>query len=336
MNDTFGAKIVVIGGGTGSFVLLSGLKNYTRKLTALVSMADDGGSTGQLRDEYGTLPPGDVRQCLIALSSSPRVRELFSYRFDQGSFSGHVFGNLFLTALQNMTGSFAAAVDLAEQVLRVNGHVVPVTLDDIELVVKDGQRIIHGESHVSYGRIKSRTPQISVQKKAGRSRVKLNPAAEQAIMTADLVVIAPGNLYGSLAPALTIPGMGMALKRTLARKIYVTNLVNKPGQTDQYSVTDYAAEIERIAGTPMLDYVVYNIKQPSQQLLDKYAADGEMPVIIDKETLKQAHYKTIGAKLLAEHAWTNGSNGDPLAAQRTLIRHDPDAVARSIMRIYFS
>ena len=336
MPNSYGAKIVVIGGGTGSFVLLTGLKNYAHELTALVSMADDGGSTGVLRDEYGTLPPGDVRQCLVALSSSPRVRELFSYRFDQGSLSGHVFGNLFLTALQNMTGSFAAAVDLAEQVLRVDGHVVPVTLDDIELVVRDGDRVIRGESQVSYGQIHSRTPKISVHRKTGRGRVKLNSAAATAIEQADLVVIAPGNLYGSLAPALAIPGMGDALKHTHARKVYVANLVNKPGQTDDYDVTAYAAEIERVAGAPILDYVIYNIKQPTQELLDKYAAAGDSPVIIDKDKLHQAHYKTIGAKLLAGQVWHNQSQKDPLAAKRTLIRHDPEAIARAIMKIYFS
>lgn len=336
MKKVFGAKIVVIGGGTGSFVMLSGLKNYTHDLTALVSMADDGGSTGVLRDEYGALPPGDVRQCLVALSSSPRVRDLFSYRFDQGSLSGHVFGNLFLTALQNMTGSFAAAVDLAEDVLRVDGHVVPVTLDDIELVVRDGGRVIRGESEVSYGQIHSNNPKITVEKKTGRGRVKLNPEAEQALMSADLVVIAPGNLYGSLAPALAIPRMGEVLKRTSAKVIYVPNLVNKSGQTDDYGVTDYADEIERIAGGKIIDYVIYNINEPSPELLNKYAAAGETPVKIDKEALREAHYKTIGAKLLAGQIWQNKSKKDPLAAQRTLIRHDPDATARAIMKIYFS
>lgn len=336
MDKIFGAKIVVIGGGTGSFVMLSGLKNYAHDLTALVSMADDGGSTGVLRDEYGTLPPGDVRQCLVALSSSPRVRELFSYRFDQGSLSGHVFGNLFLTALQNMTGSFAAAVDLAEDVLRVDGHVVPVTLDDIILVVKDGKRIIRGESEVSYGAIVSKTPKITVEKKTGHGRVKLNPEAEKALMEADMVVIAPGNLYGSLAPALAIPRMGELLKKTSAKVIYVPNLVNKATQTDDYSVADYANEIERIAGGKIIDYVIYNINEPSQELLDKYAAAGETPVRVDREALKAAHYKTIEAKLLAGQVWQNKSKKDPLAAQRTLIRHDPDATARSIMKIYFS
>ena len=130
MTKITGAKIVVIGGGTGSFTLLSGIKNYVSDVTAIVNMADDGGSTGQLRDEFGVLPPGDIRQCLVALSESPKVRELFNYRFSEGSLSGHAFGNIFLSALEQMTGSFAEAVDVADQVLNVKGKVIPVTLDN--------------------------------------------------------------------------------------------------------------------------------------------------------------------------------------------------------------
>lgn len=336
--NNLGAKIVVIGGGTGSFTILSGLKNYARDLTAMVTMADDGGSTGRLRDEYGSLPPGDVRQCLVALSSSPRVRDLFNYRFDQGSLGGHVFGNLFLAALQNMTGSFASAIDLAEQVLRVDGHVLPITLDNVELIVKDDGKVIRGESRVSYGQIKSRTPQIIVRKKSGLGKVKLNPSAKDAIMNADIVVIAPGNLYGSLGPALATPELAETIIKSPAKTIYVTNLINKPGQTDDYTVSDYANEIERIAGQPILDYVIYNVKQPSQRLLERYAHEGELPVIYDLDKLRQAHYKTIGAKLLASGSpkTVNSNSKDPLAKHRTLIRHDPDATARAIMKIYFS
>ena len=136
---TNGPKIVVIGGGTGSFTLLSGLKHYAKDVTALVNMADDGGSTGLLRDELGVLPPGDVRQCLVALSNSPKVRELFSYRFDNGSLKGHAFGNLFLTALEKMTGSFAEAIDVADEVLNVRGRVIPVTLDNVHLIMRQRQ-----------------------------------------------------------------------------------------------------------------------------------------------------------------------------------------------------
>ncbi len=336
MEKVLGAKIVVIGGGTGSFVVLSGLKNYATDITALVSMADDGGSTGQLRDELGVLPPGDVRQCLVALSSSPRARELFNYRFDKGSLSGHAFGNLFLTALEKMTGSFVSAVDLAEEVLRVEGRVLPITLDDIVLTVKSGRHTYKGQFMVSHQTFTSKTrPKIGVQKKSG-GRVKANPEAIKAIEAADLVVIAPGNLYGSLAPVLVTPGIGQALRQTKARTLYVTNLVTKPGQTDSFMVHDFAAEIERMAGGEFLDYVIYNVHQPSKILLEKYAASGELPVEIDAAVLKQQHYCAKGAELLAGQIWHNPNDKDPIAATRTLIRHDPDAVARAIMKIYFS
>lgn len=336
MGKISGTKILVIGGGTGSFVVLSGLKRYARDISALVNMADDGGSTGQLRDEYGVLPSGDVRQCLVALSSSPRVRELFNYRFDEGRFAGHAFGNLFLTALEKMTGSFAEGVKLAEQVLRVDGEVIPVTLDSATLVAKDGRRVIRGEDVLTESKLTARHPRITVEKRDGRGRVHLNPAAAEAIKTADMIVIAPGNLYSSLAPSLAISGMGKLLMSAPAKKVYITNLINKPGQTDGFAVHNYAAELERIAGAKFLDYVIYNIKQPSDELLEKYAKAGELPVAIDQEALREAHYKVIGAKLLADQVWQNKSKKDPLAAQRSLIRHDPDAVARSIMKLFFS
>jgi len=327
-----GAKIVVIGGGTGSFVVLSGLKNYARDITALVNMADDGGSTGQLRDEMGVLPPGDMRQCLVALSCSPRLRELFDYRFDEGSLAGHAFGNLFLTALEKMTGCFAAAVDLAEEVLRVDGKVLPITLDAVTLCVDDGKTLRRGQFLATHeASFSGKRPRVWLEPKP-----KLNPSAKEAIMAADLVVIAPGNLYGSLAPVLVVPGLGETLLKTQAKCVYICNLVTKPGQTDGFKIHDFAAEIERLAGGEFLDYVIYNVHQPSKKLLKEYATSGELPVHINAVALRRAHYKTKGAELLADEIWQNTNKKDPIAARRTFIRHDPDAVARAIMKIYFS
>ncbi len=331
-----GAKLVVIGGGTGSFVVLSGLRHYATDITALVNMADDGGSTGQLRDEMGVLPPGVVRQCLVALSRSPRVRDLFNFRFSEGSLGGHAFGNLFLAALEEMTGSFASAVDLAEEVLRVDGKVVPVTLDNVTLLAEVGETVYRGEFEIAHQKFgEARRPTMLVEKRGGGD-VAANPDAIRAIHEADLVVIAPGNLYGSLAPALVTPGVGQALRETSARAVYVCNLVTKPGQTDGFGVHDYAAEVERLAGGEFLDYVVYNVHRPSRDLLEKYATEGELPVEIDSAALKAAHYRAKGAELLSGEVWHNTNSKDPIAAQRTLIRHSPDAVARAIMKIYFS
>ena len=186
--ELIGTKIVVIGGGTGSFTLISGLKNYTTNITALVNMVDDGGSTGVLRDELGVLPAGDVRQCLVALSNTPKVRELFNYRFEEGSLKGHAFGNLFMAALERMTGSFAEAVETASEVLSVRGRVEPITLDNTTLTVKlaDGT-VVKGQHSAEGLKIpESERPWLELMPEAN-----LNPAANQAIAEADLIVISP-------------------------------------------------------------------------------------------------------------------------------------------------
>lgn len=324
-------SMVVIGGGTGSFTLLSGLKNYVQDITALVNMADDGGSTGQLRDELGVLPPGDVRQCLVALSDSPKVRDLFNYRFDDGVLKGHAFGNLFLTALEKMTGSFAEGVDLASEVLNITGNVEPATLTNVTLCAEgvDGSPV-KGEFVISQTDIAKR-PKIWLEPSAD-----VNPAAVDAIMKADMVVIAPGNLYGSLAPALVIEGIQQALQQTKATCVYVCNLVTKPGPTHGMMVHDFASEIERLAGGEFLDYVVLNKEAPSPELLDKYAHDGEEPVMYDEAMLKAQHYKYRSADLVADNVWTGAQHSDPIGNVRSYIRHDPDAVARQLMRIYFT
>lgn len=323
-------SIALIGGGTGSFTLLSALKNYTPKIAALVNMADDGGSTGVLRDELGALPPGDVRQCLVALSNIPEMRDLFNYRFEDGSLKGHALGNLFLSALEKMTGDFARGVELASQVLNITGSVEPITLTNVTLVMKDasGQET-RGEFEIAHRKFSGQRPEFRLDPLA-----TANPRALTAIAKADIVVVAPGNLYGSLAPALIVPGIGEALKKSRALKVYVCNLVTKPGQTDGYSVCDFADEIERLAGTHFLDAVLYNTEQPTKELLDKYAADGELAVNYDAVAGQATGYETVGANLLSGSIWQNSNAADPIASRRTLIRHDATAVAEALLALY--
>lgn len=323
-------KIAVIGGGTGSFTLLSALKDHTSQIAALVNMADDGGSTGVLRDELGALPPGDVRQCLVALSRTPEVRDLFDYRFDEGSLKGHAFGNLFLTALEKMTGDFGKGVELASQVLNITGVVEPITLTNVKLAMRraSGEET-HGEFEIAHKEFRDEKPEFWLEPNATP-----NPRAIRAIESADIVVIAPGNLYGSLAPALIVPGVGEALARTNAFKVYVCNLVTKPGQTDDYKVNDFADEIERLAGTRFLDAVLYNTKKPTDDLMDKYAKAGERSVEYDDAILEAAPYIAAGTNLLAGSIWKNFNAADPIAASRTLIRHDSAAVAAAIVELY--
>lgn len=324
-------KIAVIGGGTGSFTLLSALKDHTSQLAALVNMADDGGSTGVLRDELGTLPPGDIRQCLVALSdSSERVRDLFNYRFAEGSLKGHAFGNLFLTALEKMTGDFGSGVEVASEVLNIRGVVEPITLTNVTLAMRDSHgHETRGEFQISDMEFGDERPELWLEPKPAA-----NPRAIRAIETADIVVVAPGNLYASLAPALIVPGVGEALARTKAFCVYVCNLVTKPGQTDGYQVDDFAQEIERFAGQPFLDAVLFNTERPTDELLDKYARMGERSVEYDEASLHDKPYIAAGAKLLSGSIWKNTNTSDPIAAARTLIRHDSDAVANAILKLY--
>jgi len=329
-----GVRAVVIGGGTGSFALLNGLKHYTQNLTALVNMVDDGGSTGSLRDELGVLPPGDARQCLVALSQSSKVRELFNYRFTDGSLKGHAFGNLFLTALEKLTGNFADAIETASEVLRVQGKVVPATLDNVRLKMTwpDAQTVLNGERVIDMEHFAHDPRQATLSLEPA---AQANPIALQAIMEADVVAIAPGDLYTSLGPVLVAQGYRQALRDTKAKVVYVCNLVTKKGQTDGFSAQTHAAEIERFVGEPVIDVLLYNKSNPSPDLLEKYAKKGEYWVEADPKELAKQHYRAIGGDFLAPTVTQKNKSGDPLASHRTLIRHNTDKVARTLMKLYF-
>lgn len=318
-------KLVVIGGGTGSFTLLKSLKDYFTDITALVNMADNGGSTGILRDELGVLPPGDVRQCLVALSNSPKVRDLFNYRFEEGTFEGHAFGNIFMAALEKMTGNFTEGVELASKILNITGRVEPVILNDVQLCMRtvDGKEV-KGESNITKSGFASSRPELWLEPSP-----QVNPEALSAISSADIIVIAPGNLYSSLAPALLASQISYALQNSSGLKIYVPNLVTKPGQTDGFKVHDFVSEIERFIGKPCIDVVLFNNVRPSKDLLDLYAAQGEFGVEFDEKLMENAHYKAIGGNYIGDIY--KPSKKDLL--KRTLIRHDSDLIARSIVEV---
>lgn len=323
-------KIAVIGGGTGSFTMLSALKKYSSQIAAIVSMADDGGSTGVLRDELGALPPGDVRQCLVALSDSPKIRDLFQYRFEGGTLGGHSFGNVLLSTLEKITGDFSQAVETASEILRVSGTVIPVTLDNVRLKMEwaDKSLVLHGERVIDeeYFKHDPRRAELSLVPAA-----EVNPMALAAIEQADVIVVAPGDLYTSLGPLLVIDGIGEALKKTTAKVVYVSNLVSKKGQTDNFTVSDHAAEIERFAGGPVLDYVLYNQQQPTPEVAQRYKEEGGFVTRVDVDVLDKQHYGSIGGDFLGPMATLN--TADSLIGHRSLIRHDADAVAKMIMEL---
>jgi uncharacterized cofD-like protein len=324
-------NIVVIGGGTGSYTVLSGLKRYTDNITALVNMSDDGGSTGVLRDELGVLPAGDVRQCLVALSQSEKVRDLFTYRFDEGSFKGHTFGNIFISTVEKMTDSFEKAVEFASELLNIKGKVVPITLDKVSLIAttKDGN-IILGESKIANVKLSVLKPELSYDVIA-----RINKEAREAILSADIVVIAPGNLNGSIGPALIVEGVGGALKETKAKIVVVSNLVTKPGQTDRFTVIDHVSEIERFSGAKIVDYVVFNTDEPTKQMKDIYVRDGEYMLEFDLDELEEQPYRAVGLPLI-DKSPVKIDKQDRIGHVRSLIRHNKDALAKEIMKIYFS
>jgi uncharacterized cofD-like protein len=319
-------NIALIGGGSGSFTLLQELKTFTPNISAIVNMCDDGGSTGRLRDELGVLPPGDVRQCLVALSDTPEVRDLFSYRFGEGSFAGHSLGNIILSALELQQGSFDKAVKVVSSILHITGRVIPVTLDEHTLIMEDGDETVRGEYKIGHRPILTAEPSLYLDPGA-----EVNPDARQAILEADLVAIAPGNLFGSLLPALLVNGVCGAMQETQAKKVVISNLVTKPGQTDNWHVVDYVRKFEEYLGDQEIDFVVYNSEPPSADLLENYANDGEFPVGTAEGRFGEIYAQAIGVPLIAGQI--DAQNKHDKAIKRTLIRHDARQVGNQLMQI---
>ncbi|MBI2914439.1 MAG: YvcK family protein [Firmicutes bacterium] len=308
-----GPRVVVIGGGTGLGTLLRGLKEYTSNVTAVVTMADDGGSSGRIRQELGIPPPGDIRHTLVALADTePLMERLFEYRFDWGEgLSGHSFGNLFIAAMSDITGDFEEAVRQSSRVLAVRGQVLPSTLERVTLRAEftDGTDI-EGESSIP-----------AVRKRI--SRIHLEPPdppavreAVQAVEAADIVVIGPGSLYTSVLPNLVLPGLADALRRTRALRVYVCNVMTQPGETDGYSASDHVKAVMDHAGTQVVDCILVNTSAAPEHLLRKYAAEGAHPVEPDLKKIL----------ILGKHA-----EGLPLLCRSGLARHDSHDLARAVM-----
>jgi uncharacterized cofD-like protein len=314
-------RIAVIGGGTGSHTVLSGLKSHRVQLTAIVSMADDGGSSGRLRDELGQLPPGDVRRCLIALSpySTTALRRLFEYRFDRGQgLDGHNFGNLFLAALTEITGRTDEAIAEAGRLLQIKGAVQPVTLSDSRLVAElDDGSIILGETNID---LRGHGSGARISRVFLAPPAAANPAALAALHQADAIVIGPGDLYTSVLPNLLVSGIASAVRQSQAVRIYVCNVMTKQGETDGFLASDFVREILRYAGgSQALDHVIVN--DPADldaSLLDRYAAEHSFPVIPDLAECRRLgptpHLRGVSSSL-------------------TLVRHDPERLADEILRV---
>ncbi len=325
-------KIVTIGGGTGSFMLLSGLKKYPTEIGAIVSMADNGGSAGVLRDELGVLPPGDVRQCLVALSdASDDMRTLMNYRFTEGGLKGHSFGNLFLSALEKTHKNFLEGIDTAMEILKVRGRVIPVTgsMAQLRMELSDGT-FIEGEDKIDHAHFQK----TGVKKLSFASPVKANPAAVAAIKEANIIIISPGDIYGSVLANLIIPEVANAIKHSSAPIIYVANLTNKKGQTEGFDVDDYVNAIEEVIGKGKINFVMYNSKRPALKLLKKYEEQEGKDFLVDWHEGKNPNrkYRLIQGDFL-KGGVAKQAKGDTLAASRSFIRHDSEKLAKMIMLV---
>lgn len=267
-----GPRIVAIGGGTGLSVLLAGLKEHTDKLTAIVTVADDGGSSGRLRRELNILPPGDFRQCLVALADvQPLMSSLLQYRFREGSgLEGHNLGNLMMAAMADITGNFELGLRGMGRVLAVQGQILPATLEDVTLVAELGDKSrVHGESNMHSDHASG---DVNLEGRAPIERLFLKPAnavgypeAVQAILDADIVVIGPGSLYTSVLPNLLVKDIARALAASASYKVFVCNVATEPGETDRYSARDFVAAIERHVGFPVFDAVIANTRLDAAQ-----------------------------------------------------------------------
>ncbi|TMW72422.1 gluconeogenesis factor YvcK family protein [Alteribacter natronophilus] len=289
------ANIVILGGGTGLSVLLRGLKSFPVDITAIVTVADDGGSSGRLRKELDIPPPGDVRNVLVALSEvEPIVEELFQHRFENGNgLTGHSLGNLLLAGMTSITGDFARGVQVLSRVLNVKGKVLPAANQSIVLhaEMEDGS-LVEGESKI---------PQAGKRIK----RVFLEPAdvsaladSVQAIEQADLIVIGPGSLYTSILPNLLVPGITRAIKQAKAEKVYICNVMTQPGETDHFTAGDHVQALVDHVGDDLLDKILVNTQPIPHSYAERYAGEGAMEVKVDADRLKTLAVEVIGDELL--------------------------------------
>jgi len=321
-------NVGVIGGGTGSFTVLSGLKNYPLNISAIISMMDSGGSTGRLRDQLGVLPPGDLRQALVALSNSSEIwRNLFNYRYKNGDLKGHNFGNIFLSTIEKITGSNKQALVEIANILNVKGKVIPVTFDNCRLCAKyKDNSIICGESNID----ESLTSRPKIIKLYLKPLAKVNNDAINAIENADFIILGPGDLYTSIFPNLIVNDFSNSIKKSKAKKIYISNLMTKLGQTDGFTLSDHIKEVIKYMGQTNLDYILVNNKKPNEKILKYYKKNGNVCFVEDdlKEILPT---KIIRIDLLSDAIFSKDKND---LINRSLIRHDSYKIGEQLLNIF--
>lgn len=315
-----GPKVVAIGGGTGLSTMLRGLKKFTRNLTAVVTVADDGGGSGILRRDMGMLPPGDIRHCMESLANTePIMQKLLTYRFTEGSLAGQSMGNLILAALNGITGSFEEAVAQMSQVLAITGRILPVTSADValEAVFENGAKVV-GESKIfSFKKEQDcRIDHVNLIP----SRPAALPEALQAIGEADLIILGPGSLYTSVIPNLLVEGVAQAIAQSAALKIYVCNIMTQDGETEGYTAADHLEALLAHGEPGMVDLCLANSAPVEQGLVEKYREEDAAPLVVDRERIK-----ALGPHLVERPVASHGAH---------YARHDPELLAQALMELY--
>jgi uncharacterized cofD-like protein len=307
-----GQRIVAVGGGTGLPVLLRGLKKYTSNITAIVTAADDGGSSGRLRGDFGILPPGDIRNCLAALAETEMLMEkLFQYRFGQGDgLAGHSLGNLLITALVDITGDFKTAIKELSHVLNVRGQVLPSTMEQVTLSAElaDGSHVF-GQSRIAKVDVPIKSIFLTP------ALCKAVPEAIRAIEHADMILLGPGSLFTSVIPNLLVPDISAAINHSHAVKCYICNIMTQPGETTNFKASDHLNAIYTYTGVKCVDYILVNNKSVDKVKSEKYALEGARSVIVDQHTLQKMGVRVLGGDFLNE---------------QELVRHDSQKLARFI------
>jgi len=316
MDQSHAPSVVVLGGGSGLNSLLRGLKSHTSNITSIVSVADEGSHSRKIRNEFGLLPPGDIRNCIVALSDSgPLMAKLLEYRFSEGKeLKGHNIGNLLITALSRITGSFEKGVEETGKILAIRGRVLPVSLGATHLCAElDNGKVIREE------------PNVEVHKTKYKSEVKrlfLDPQVHgykpsiDAINQADIIVIGPGSVYTSILPTILVKGIPEAIAASKAKKVYVCNVMTQPGETDRYDAEAHVRRIVQYLGDGVLDYVIVNNERAPDQLYQKYKEEGATRVKYDDGSLDKYDVQVVSA---------------PLMTKEDLLRHDPEKLAKTVM-----
>jgi uncharacterized cofD-like protein len=315
-------NVVVIGGGTGVFTVLTSLKHLPVNLTSIVSMADDGGSSGILREEFGILPPGDIRRSLVALSSSSSLlAKLFNYRFKNGyGLKGHSFGNLFLMALEDIVKDYNKTIEEAGKILGIKGKVIPVSLTNTRLVARlENNELIFGETNIDNPK---HNANVKIKEIFLTPEAKANPLALKAIKKANYIIIGPGDLYTSIIPNFLVIGIKEAIKKSKAKKIYICNIMTKYGETNGFAAEDFLAIIQKYLGKGVVDYFIVNNEKPPLKYLRLYQKEkAELVVPKNKKQLEEMKKPTvIFAKLVRHHP---------------LLRHDPKKLVKIISKLIF-